>query len=110
MKAGPIGSRGGTFGHVILVALLRVHGYIIDSPPATIRDLEFEAVMATNSGEFLQAFDFGTIRLKRALEIPPIARLLPNMHVRFQMLRVFPIDHRLPMTVTFGDRSNEKWN
>jgi hypothetical protein len=92
MHAGPIGYPEGTFGYVIVSALLLVLGFAVDVPLRDIAEVEIEALLARNSTEFFQAIKLEGLRLSPAPDYPSVAQLLPNLHVRMQALRRFPFD------------------
>jgi hypothetical protein len=90
MHVGPIGHPCGTFGYVILGAILLVLGFAIDSPLRNVADIEIEALLSRSSAEFFEAIKLDGIRLREAPDYPLVAQLLPNMHVRIQALRRYP--------------------
>jgi hypothetical protein len=90
IHAGPVGYPQGTFGYVIVGALLLVLGFAIDAPLRNISHVEIEALLARNSAEFFEAIRLDGLRLREAPDYPSVAQLLPNLHVRIQALRRYP--------------------
>jgi hypothetical protein len=92
MRAGPFGPVPGTFGLVLMVALLIVTGVVVDSPLPHSLELECLALIARGKNEFFSAMGLASIQLKTAPEYPSVAKLLPNLHVRLQAFRRYPFE------------------
>jgi hypothetical protein len=90
LRAGPVGSAPGTYGSTILVALLMVVGHAPASPLPDDVEMECMALLARGKDEFVEEAGLARLALRQAPKCLPVARLLPNMHVRLQVMRRFP--------------------